>query len=724
MKKNLLNEIYRIKEVMGVSLSKPLILEDSIIKRLSTNIKNIFSGSNPNIRMSGRNTPTGPVFNFNLPNLNKVVTATNKEVNDMVKYLDNNLSWNDLTDNSKKFFKDILSEIGNLDGTKIYDDLIDGIIAGGSDEEVWLRNVIRASRLPNRQGREVGLKNALMDILGDEEGIMTDYILSAVSKKIDDYDKKLLRLEKGKLVRGIASDVDDFLVNARKFTKDELRILSNPSFVSKIKSYFGIMQNEYIQLKNLFKNLDDERLESYEKDRVKQLILKKMNFLANHKVKCMEEMRSFITTMKESGQPEAVRIANELLELEKKNGSWDVVKLIASQVSPLKQQWIALKEALKSAFSSEIKFVKGVASLPSRAKYFFSKAQAQQDVETAVKASEGSFKNYLWVTSPRGWPTEKIINALETENIDYFAKLKSMGGLGLARTSYLEEYLIRLWKFNLYINLIKLQGEQINYYISTREEKECLLQLSRVMRTQKIYNAEYLEQPYKQKAEWLVKGAPCIYKMNPEKINQLFLAADYMTSLGSEDGRYWRKEFKEKLTDVSFAKTLLKLQPIRAAEIAVEAANLYESFMDSKDLQVIEPPKPEELIYGETEEDFKFWSEAFKHTYEKWDKVTKRGFADGKKWKLQADKHGFEEDKTTPTPVVTTDTEEIKNQLFNHLKTIPSLNNNPDPKKRIGLGDKPYIFDRGNNIWEFEASGDSIMKFQYNPQTKTFSQIR
>jgi hypothetical protein len=75
-------------------------------------------------------------------------------------------------------------------------------------------------------------------------------------------------------------------------------------------------------------------------------------------------------------------------------------------------------------------------------------------------------------------------------------------------------------------------------------------------------------------------------------------------------------------------------------------------------------------------------------------------------------------DSTKITPVKT---EEIKNQLYNYLKTIPSLNKGSN---KIGTNDKPYIFDKGNNVWEFQTAGDSIMKFQYNPQTKIFSQIK
>jgi hypothetical protein len=85
-----------------------------------------------------------------------------------------------------------------------------------------------------------------------------------------------------------------------------------------------------------------------------------------------------------------------------------------------------------------------------------------------------------------------------------------------------------------------------------------------------------------------------------------------------------------------------------------------------------------------------------------------------------------EQDTTakTQTNQKTTNTDSIKTLLFNHLKTIPSLNNNPDPNKKIGPDDKPYIFDKGNNVWDFRTAGDSIMKFQYNPQNKTFSQIK
>ena len=79
-------------------------------------------------------------------------------------------------------------------------------------------------------------------------------------------------------------------------------------------------------------------------------------------------------------------------------------------------------------------------------------------------------------------------------------------------------------------------------------------------------------------------------------------------------------------------------------------------------------------------------------------------------------------DSTNVVTPVATNTEEVKNQLYNHLKTIPSLNSSSTNK--IGPNDKPYIFDKGNNLWEFQSAGDSTMKFQYNPQTKTFSQIR
>jgi hypothetical protein len=152
----------------------------------------------------------------------------------------------------------------------------------------------------------------------------------------------------------------------------------------------------------------------------------------------------------------------------------------------------------------------------------------------------------------------------------------------------------------------------------------------------------------------------------------------------------------------------LKLQPVRAIELAVEAANLYESFMDSKDLEVIEPPKPEELIYGETEEDFKFWCQAFEKTYEKWDNVGKRGFANGKKWRLKSDKHGFEEDTETPTPtpVVTTDTNKLEE--FKEFLRTKFPNRTFDNPKHLG-GNKYKSSDESPVTYEYE-NGNFIAK--------------
>jgi hypothetical protein len=136
-----------------------------------------------------------------------------------------------------------------------------------------------------------------------------------------------------------------------------------------------------------------------------------------------------------------------------------------------------------------------------------------------------------------------------------------------------------------------------------------------------------------------------------------------------------------------------------------------------------ETEKVENIKFKEDKTSFLTWCASkglLPSTQNSWDDVNKIGTTnDGKQYKLISDGSGFELVDQTP---VTTNTEEIKNQLYNHLKTIPSLNSSSTNK--IGPNDKPYIFDKGNNLWEFQSAGDSTMKFQYNPQTKTFSQIR
>lgn len=703
MKQELLNEIKRIKEVMGVSVSKPLILEDSIIKRAATSIKNIFRGLNPNIPVRGRITPTGTLFNFNLPSINKVISATQKEIDDMVKYLDNTLAWKDLTDNSKKFFKDILSETGLLDGVKLYNDVVDGIIQGGSDEEVWLKNIIKKSEYVDPlTRREIGLKGALEEILQDDDGILTDAIQPSLAKKIDDYKKGILSLQDGKLVSNVNRDVEDFLVNATKFTDDEIRRMSNPKFIERIKGIFSRMNNEVITIKNLFKNYGEEGLGIQERERIEKLILEKMNTLSNYELECAAYMKKFIDELANSGDPEAVKIAKRLKDLETKNGGWDVIKVLAHKLPPLQKQWIAFKEAFRNAFALEraIGRTLRIDKAGERVSTFLRKLFRTQVVEKSLKQSEGTTTNTLLMNSPRGWPMRKIVSELNEGKVDYYEKLKKIGGMNLAKISYFEEYAIRLVKTQIELNLIKVLLERIRYESASREELDCLLLLTKEMQARKIYDSKQLVGPYKNKAEWI---PPCIYKLNKERLSAIFDIADYMTSLNANDGEYWRGDFQEKMKDINFYNGLLKLQPVRGLELGIEIWKAFTSFMDKGDLEAVTPeppPPPQPLTWEETEPSFRLWCEGQvpPHTFESWDTSTKKGSADGKKWKLNADKSGFEEDTTTPTPVVTTDTtklEEFKDFLRNEYPT--KTFNNP-----IHIGGNKY-----------KPSDDSPVTFEY-----------
>ena len=692
---------------MWLSMWKPLILEDSIIKRAATNIKNIFRGQNPNIRITGRNTPTGTLFNFNLPSINKVVSATQKEIDDMVKYLDSTLAWKDLTDNSKRFFKDILSETGLLDGNKLYNDVVDGIIQGGSDEEVWLKNIIKKSEYVDPlTRREIGLKGALEEILQDDDGILTDAIQPSLAKKIDDYKKGILSLQDGKLVSNMNRDVEDFLVNATKFTDDEIRRMSDPKFIERIKGIFSRMNNEVITIKNLFKNYGEEGLGIQERERIEKLILEKMNTLSNYELECAAYMKKFIDELANSGDPEAVKIAKRLKDLETKNGGWDVIKVLAHKLPPLQKQWIAFKEAFRNAFALEraIGRTMRIDKLGERVSTFMRKIFRTQVVEKSLKSAEGTTMNTLLMNSPRGWPMRKIVSELSEGKVDYYEKLKRIGGMNLARISYFEEYAIRLVKTQIELSLIKVLIERIRYEFASREELDCLLLLTKVMQEKEIYDSKQLVGPYKNKAEWIPS---CIYKLDKERLSAVFDIADYMTSLNSNDGEYWRGDFQEKMKEITLISGIMKLQPSRGLELGSEIWKAFVSFMDKGDLEAITPeppPPPQPLTWEEKEESFKLWCEGQvpPHTFESWDNITKKGSADGKKWKLKADKSGFEEDSTTPTPVVTTDTNKLEE--FKEFLRTKFPNRTFDNPKYLG----------GN---EYKSSDESPVTYKYENGT-------
>lgn len=711
MKKDLILEIERIREVMGINNSRFLITETSIAKRFSNWIKDAIKGKNPNITINGRNTPTGTVYNFTLQNTNKVISVTRKEIDDIVNYLENNFDWKDLTSNSKVFLKDLLKESGQLIPEKLYDDIVNGVIQAGSDEKVWLETILKkAGYTDPLTRRDVGLKKALEEVLGDDEGILTDEILSLLQKKIDDNNKGLLTLQDGKLVKNINRDVEDFLVNATKFTDDEIRMLSNPKFIDRVKGVFTRMNNDVITIKNLFKNYGQEGLGLDERERLEELILKKMNILSNYELECAQYMKKFIDELVKSGDAEAVKIGNRLKKLEDNNGGWDVIKVLAHKIPPLQKQWMALKDAFRNAFALERAILRTgrVDKLGDKISSFINKVFRNQVVEKSLKQSEGTTRNTLLMNSPRGWPMKKIVSELEEGKVDYYEKLKKVGGMNLAKISYFEEYAIRLVKTQIELNLIKVLIERIKYEFTSREELDCLLLLTKEMQKRKIFDSKQLVGPYKNKAEWIPS---CIYKLDKERLSSMFEVADYMTSLNANDGEYWRGDFQEKMKEINFYNGVMKLQPSRGAEIGYEIYKFFVSFMDKGDLEAITPepaPPPQQLTWEEKEDSFKLWCEGQvpPHTFESWDNNTKKGSADGKKWKLMADKSGFEQDTTTPTPEVTTDTsrlEEFKQFLKREYPTKTF-----DNPIHIG-GNKYKISDDSPVTFEYE-NGKFIAK--------------
>jgi hypothetical protein len=279
-----------------------------------------------------------------------------------------------------------------------------------------------------------------------------------------------------------------------------------------------------------------------------------------------------------------------------------------------------------------------------------------------------------------------------------------------------------LVKTQIELNLIKVVLERIRYEFASREEIDCLLLLTKEMQARKIYDSKQLVGPYKNKAEWIPS---CIYKLDKERLSSIFEIADYMTSLNANDGEYWRGDFKEKMKDINFYNGILKLQPVRGAELGVELWQAFTSFMDKGDLKAITPelpPPPQPLTWEETEPSFRLWCEGQvpPHTFESWDNTSKTGSADGKKWKLKTDKSGFEESTSTPTPVTSDD------QIKNLLKDWMNANGWENTVIDKDLG---YMKNMGANKWSYESdeeNNDGTYKmyyFLFDPIKMTFKEL-
>lgn len=644
--KEIINEINRMRNIMGLQ-EKPLVLEAttpsrSKLGRLFNLVDDILFGTPPSTirrtpRVGGSGAkitfPNGRFLEIDTPRLSKIRNA-----------ITNRIPFNQLDDVTKSDMINILDEGGFLDGKNMYDDVVDDYIANGGQEDLWLKDIQRRT---NSVDPRTGKANTLDEILLDEfeDPFFVNKIKPTVQKRIADLDAGRLEVDSsGRLVNPDASDIRKFNEDIQPFTPDEVRLLSKPGFIQSLKNHFKKGEEIALEIKRLYKNLQETGLTLEQRKEITNLIVEKTRQLANWKVQSFSDLKKFIDELSQSTNPANQALGKKLKQIEETNGGWDVYRRTAEDVSAAAKEWAALKASFRSMLSAERTFLR-LLNITQKFEDIIKWYRKQMNLpidDVKPKIDDGKFINTMNTGSPRGFPSIKVKNELGDnveETVDYWKKLRDLGGMPLVYRSYFYEYLMRLVKWKLYSAVVMTIFEKIIFQLGfTKEEKKCLAELSKTMIDNGIYNSDALINPYKNRASWIPE---CVYKLDKGKTAKLFATADYIASAGSTDGQYFWSEFAENIKEMTFLRGLTDLIPGFWDNFAYDGGKFVYNWIATTDMEGPgTAPEPDASQVEESKEIYysgETGFEAFCHVSLRnktgWDSSTGIGTTnDGKKW--------------------------------------------------------------------------------------------
>jgi len=660
MKKQIIEEIFRLQEIMGVK--KEIISEERLIGRASRWLSDIMNGSSNEVskvvtRVGNRN-----ASEFRLPS-GSIVRLLSNEVDDILRAISDGTGLRNLTDNAKDAVKKILDEFGYLEPKKLWDDYVDEIIQGGNaDEEKFFRNLQRRLEEIDPVTRS---KKSLKDVLKEyfpNDPDFVDEIFPYVDSKLDDYSNGLLKNRGGKLVKEISPDIVDFIDNIIPLTKEEIQKLSKSTWLTKLQDVFRKGPETVEEIKRLMKTLEKGNLSVEERGLVEKAILEKMNTIYNWKAQSEKYMEGFIKELSGSKDRGLIEL-KEKLESIKPSQGWNVARQVMSETSWMKKRWEAFAEAFQNTMSLEKAIYKYMG--PKKFWNWITKNVRKLWSETLDDAAEkakpiktGSIGNAIKTGSRRGFPKfSQVVDDAGNIKPDYYETLRKIGKNPLAWESYGWEWFMRTIKWKTYYAFLETLIPAIFLKLGiTPKDHECALALADVMKARDISNSDSVFELITDNQ--LKVLPPCIQELvnkdEKYRLTNIILLADYMVSPGSVKGNYFFPQMWESFTEFSGLGNITTFIPGYLDDILLDfpykiykAIRLYDTtganIENENQQDSNNNPPPQAPTHEEKKESFELWCQGNGKTFASWDDVNKIGKTqDGKQYKLKADKSTFE----------------------------------------------------------------------------------
>ena len=435
MKKQIIEEVKRLQEIMGVK--KELITEERILSRASRWLSDVINGASVEVPKVITRVGTQNAADFLLPS-GKTIKLLSSQIDEILRAISNGTGLRNLTNDTKKAVKEILSEFGYLDPKFLYNDYVDEVIQAGGDEEKFFKSLQRRLQEVDPTTRtNKSLKQILNEFFPDDPDFV-DEIFPFIDSKLDDYSNGLLKNRGGKLVREISPDIQKFIKDVIPLTTQEIQALSKSSWLTKTMDLFKKGTDSVEEIKRLMKTLDRGDLNPNELLVVEQAILEKMNKLYNFKLESEKYMEKFIKELGNSKDKNLIELKDKLESIKPSQG-WNVARQVMSETSWMRKRWKAFAEALQQTMSLE----KGIYKYLGPKKFWdwatknIRKIWSGAIDETAEKAKEirtGSGWNIIFTGSRRGFPkfSQVVDEGTGIVKPDYYEALRKIGRTPLA----------------------------------------------------------------------------------------------------------------------------------------------------------------------------------------------------------------------------------------------------------------------------------------------------
>jgi len=659
MKKQIIEEINRLQEIMGVK--KELISEERILSKVSTWLRDVINGASSDISKVITRVGNQNAADFLLPS-GKTIRLLSNELDEILRALSNGTGLRNLSTNAKNAVRKILGEFGYLDPKKLYDDYVDEVIQSGGDEEKFFKALQRRLNEvdPNTRTNK-SLKQVLNEYFPEDADFVNE-IFPYIDSKLADYTDGLLKNRGGKLVREISLDIQKFIDDVIPLSKEEINKLSKSSWLTKLMDVFKKGTDSVEEIKRLMKTLDRGDFKDLEKDKLEEAILEKMNTVYNWKAQSEKYMERFIKELGNSKDKNLIELKDKLEAIRPSQG-WNVARQVMSETSYMQRRWEAFAEALQQTMSFEKAVFKYMG--PGKLWNWITKNIRKIWSETLDEASEkakpiktGSIGNVIKTGSRRGFP--KFSEAVdEAGNIkpDYYAALRKIGKNQLAWESYGWEWFMRTVKWKTYYAFLETLIPAIFLKLGiTPEDHKCALDLADLMKDRGITNSDSVFELITDNQTKILP--PCIQELvnkdESKRLGKIVLLADYMVSPGSVKGNYFFPQMLESFTDFSGLGNITTFIPGYLDDIIFDLPYKiykYIRLYDTTGANIIQdnqqdsndnpPPNPPQL--EEKEESFQQWCQGNGKDYAEWDNVSKVGKTqDGRQYKLRADKSAFD----------------------------------------------------------------------------------